>query len=237
MTTYKRVVRGVQRRLQRKLYLRGLQSISDVRASFPDFDQTVQNIRNVGTNSLLSFRNGYKLEGGLRLQQNPAEFAALCTYLRAHAPGAAYMEIGTASGGTCRFLNEMIGFSQVCIVDDGNHPDACYQADNLRDIPKLQHFVGDSHSPAAADFLHSHVTSPLDVIFVDGDHSYEGAWQDVQLALTVSRSGTILVFHDTVACRGVELTWLRSVREKLLRPIAEFIGDEAPLGIGVGEVL
>jgi hypothetical protein len=45
------------------------------------------------------------------------------------------------------------------------------------------------------------------------------------------------VFHDTAACRGVELAWLRSVRKKLIRPLAEYVGDEVPLGIGLGEVL
>lgn len=60
---------------------------------------------------------------------------------------------------------------------------------------------------------------------------------NVQFALSVSRPGTLLVFHDTVACSGVVLTWLRSVREKLIRPIAKYIGDAVPLGIGVGEVL
>jgi predicted O-methyltransferase YrrM len=147
------------------------------------------------------------------------------------------LEIGSAGGGTCRFLTEAVGFRQVYIVDDGKHPDACYQADNLRHVPNLQRFVGDSHSPAAADFLRQHVIDPLDVIFVDGDHSYGGAWLDAKLALRFSRPGTVLVFHDTAACRGVELAWLRSVRKKLIRPLAEYVGDEVPLGIGLGEVL
>jgi hypothetical protein len=59
----------------------------------------------------------------------------------------------------------------------------------------------------------------------------------VQFTLSVSRPGTLLVFHDTVVCIGVALTWLISVREKLIRPIAEYICDAVPLGIGVGEVL
>ena len=227
----------MQAHVQRKRHLRGLQGIPDVRAAFPDFDQTVQDIRNAGTNSLPHFRNGYKFEGGLRLQQNPAEFAALCAYLRAHGPYATYLEIGAASGGTCRFLSEAVGFRQVYIIDDGKHPDACYQADNLRHVPNLQHFVGDSHSSAAADFLRRHVIDPLDVILVDGDHSYGGAWLDAKLALRFSRPGTVLVFHDTVACGGVELVWLRCVREKLIHPLGEYVGPEVPLGIGVGEVL
>ena len=250
LTICKRPVRAVLMHVQRKRYMRRLhaylqrvsfpgrlQGISDVRAAFPDFDQTVQKIRNAGTNSLPHFRNGYQFEGGLRLQQNPAEFAALCAYLKTHGPCATYLEIGTAGGGTCRFLSEAVGFNKVYSIDDGTHPDACYQADNLRHVPNLQCFVGDSHSMAAQDFLQNCISEPVDIVLIDGDHSYCGVWQDVQLVLKVSRPGTLLVFHDTVACRGVEQAWLRSVREKLIRPLAEYVGDEAPLGIGVGEVL
>lgn len=237
MTACKQVMRGVKTHLQRKRHLQGLQGISDVRATFSNFDQIIENIRKAGTNSLSHFQNGYEFEGGLLLQQNPDEFAALCVYLSKQASSATYLEIGTASGGTCRFLSETIGFKQVYVIDDGKHPDACHQSENLPHVPNLKRFVGDSHSPAAAEFLRRHVMNPLDVILVDGDHSYRGAWLDVQLALTVSRPGTLLVFHDTVACSGVERAWLKSVREKLIRPIAEFIGDEMPLGIGVGEVL
>jgi predicted O-methyltransferase YrrM len=237
MTTCKQAVRTAQTRVQRKHHLRGLRGIADIRAGSTGFDQTVEDIRNAGTNSLSHFRNGYAFEGGLRLQQNPAEFAALCTYLRASGPYATYLEIGAASGGTCRFLSGAVGFGQVYIIDDGQHPDARYQADNLRHVPNLRRFVGDSHSPEAVDFLRHYAIDPLDVILVDGDHSYGGAWLDAQLALKFSRPGTVLVFHDTVACRGVELVWLRCVREKLIRPLAEYVGPEVPLGIGVGEVL
>lgn len=174
MTTSKQGVRAVQVFVQRKCYLRGLRGISDENAGFLDFDQIVQNIRNAGTNSLSHFRNGYTFEGGLRLQQNPAEFAALCVYLRTHRPYATYLEIGAASGGTCRFLSEAVGFRHVYVIDDGKHADACYQADNLRHVPNLQRFVGDSHSPTAADFLLRHVIDPLDVVLVNGDHSYGG---------------------------------------------------------------
>jgi predicted O-methyltransferase YrrM len=237
MASLKQYARVALVRVKRKRWLRGVQGISDVRAAFPGFDETIADIRSAGTNCLSFFQNGYKFEGGLRLQQNPSEFAALCVYLRAHTRDATYLEIGAASGGTCRFLSNILGFREVYIIDDGRHADARYQADNLQHVPSLHRFVGDSHSAAAADFLRTHLNGPLDVAFIDGDHSYMGSWQDAQLAIRFSRPGTLLVFHDTVACQGVELTWLRCVREKLIRPLAEYVGAELPLGIGVGEVL
>jgi predicted O-methyltransferase YrrM len=184
-----------------------------------------------------AFGNSYKFEGGLRLQQDPSEFTALCAYLRAHKRNATYLEIGAASGGTCRFLSNMVGFGEVYLIDDGQHAHAGYQAENLQHVPRLHRFVGNSHSAAAADFLRTHLNGPLDVVFIDGDHSYRGAWQDAQLARRFSRPGTLWAFHDTVACRGVEFTWLRCVREKLIRPLGEYVGTEAQCGIGLGEVL
>jgi hypothetical protein len=57
------------------------------------------------------------------------------------------------------------------------------------------------------------------------------------VAKQVSRLGPLTVFRGTVACRGVDLIWVQSVLEKLIRPLAEYVGDEVPLGIGVGEIL
>ncbi len=37
--------------------------------------------------------------------------------------------------------------------------------------------------------------------------------------------------------RGVESTWLRCVREKLIRLLGEHVPTEVPSGIGLGEVL
>ena len=57
------------------------------------------------------------------------------------------------------------------------------------------------------------------------------------VAKQVSRPGPLMLLHDTVACRGVELVWVQAVLEKLIRPLAEYVGDEVPLSIGAGEVL
>ena len=48
--------------------------------------------------------------------------------------------------------------------------------------------------------------------------------------------GTLIVVHDTRACAGVEIAWLRATWEGIITPLAEFIGDQKPLGIGVGRV-
>jgi predicted O-methyltransferase YrrM len=193
-------------------------------------------VRNAGTDNLAHFGNGYTVEGGLFLQQNPDEFAALCLLLQRQGRIRNYMEIGSASGGTCRFLFEQVGFDHVFCLDDGQHPRARWQDENLAQVRNAKRFLGDSHSVEARRFLADNVHGTLDVAFIDGDHSYEGVWADIRLAMSFSRPGTLFVLHDTVACEGVERAWLESIQRGLLTGLAEYIGDDKALGIAVGVV-
>jgi predicted O-methyltransferase YrrM len=215
-------------------HLRAIDTIHRAESRNPRFPELVQRIREAGTASLEYFRNGYLSEGGLRLQQNPFEFAALCTLLTERIPLPTFMEIGSASGGTCLFLSREIGFTKLLSLDDGQHPDACYQNEHLGRIQGCIRFIGDSHSRAAHEFISTHVSAALDVALIDGDHSAPGVWQDIQLTLKFSRPGTVIIFHDTLACEGVEHAWFKCIAEEILEPLAEYIGAEIPLGIGVG---
>merc|ERR1711879_183377 len=52
----------------------------------------------------------------------------------------------------------------------------------------------------------------FDCVFVDGDHSYEGCWADVQMALRLQAG--IIVLHDVVntECPGVCEAWAEAQR-------------------------
>ncbi len=191
-------------------------------------------IRDAGTDRLRHFKNGYAFEGGLALQQNPDEFAALCLFLTKARPIRNYIEIGVASGGTCRFLRENVGFDRAFLLDDGKHPRAKEQGGNLASIENLRIFIGDSHSPEAQAFLAAHMTEKADVAFIDGDHSYEGVQADIDLVLPFCKPGTLLILHDTVACSGVKKAWRQLT--KTANHLAEYIGAERPLGIGIAAV-
>lgn len=235
LAALKRSVRSILHRVKR----RGLPNLLDIETSrrSRDFNGIVDLIRKAGTNSLAHFKNGYEHEGGLRLQQNPDEFAALVLALRTRRAIRQYFEIGSASGGSGRFLQDHVGFHHFTSMDDGNHPDAHYQETNLVTVPDFQQFLGDSHSQAAKEYMAKrYTTDRIDVAFIDGDHSVEGVKQDFELALPYCRSGAWVLLHDTVACDGVERTWLDAVASGMLKPVAEFIGRVAPLGIAIGEV-
>jgi predicted O-methyltransferase YrrM len=225
---------GMVRRL---VTSRTLDTIRAVRRRHDDFDAVRDRIRALGTDSLVHFGNHYAFEGGLSLQQNPDELTALSLFLKERGPYHHYLEIGSASGGTCRFLFETVGFRTALSLDDGSHPRAGEQADNFRVIPDLKQFIGDSHSQQAQAFLASNVGAKLDLAFIDGDHSFEGVWQDIQLTLPFCRKGALVIFHDTTACEDVRNAWMQSITRRMLQPLAEYIGEERPLGITVNAVL
>ena len=213
-----------------------LDSLDRIRSRHPEFPDCRAAIRRAGTDNLDYFGNGYEHEGGLFLQQNPDEFAALCLLLEEHKPLNNYLEIGTASGGTARFLWNQFQFAQVLCLDDGHHPRADAQDRHLAEILDCHRYCGDSHAPAARRFLEQHSRDPIDIAFVDGDHRYEGVWQDIRMVLPFCRTGSLLVLHDTVACSGVQQAWRELLTQRLAYPLAEYVGDEKPLGIGIATV-
>lgn len=89
--------------------------------------------------------------------------------------------------------------------------------------------------------------APLDILFIDGDHSYEGARTDLETYRHLVRPGGLIVFHDIVRdhaerfgtggsrwAGGVPILW-QEIRDQF--PNHEFVQswDQDGLGIGVIE--
>ncbi len=182
----------------------------------------IERIRSAGTDSLAEFGNGYTHEGGLGLQQNPEELADFILLLKGRAPST-YLEIGSASGGMAHFLGEQLPDLKVASIDDGKHP-------RHGERPIADQLVADSHSAYAKHWIKNRT---FDVTLIDGDHSYEGVKQDIDLALGCSR---LIAVHDTIACPEVAQAWAEILATGKVREIARFAGKEKPLGIAVGEV-
>jgi cephalosporin hydroxylase len=219
--------------LQRNRVIGKICGVEDLSGQ-PEFDRLRTLIRQSGTDCLRHFGNGYSHEGGLALQQNPDEFAALCLFLERRRPLSTYLEIGSGSGGTGRILSRELGFDLAISIDDGEHPRASDQKVNLAGF---RQFIGNSHSPEARTFLEETLQGlRLDLAFVDGEHTEDGVWRDIEMIRPFCLPGTLIVLHDTKACDGVEIAWLRATREGVITPLAEFVGDHRPLGIGVGRI-
>lgn len=232
-----------------------METIDTIRARTPNrFAEALAKIRAAGTDNLSFFGGGYEKEGGYSLQQNTEEFAALVCYLDEKArDNAFYLEIGTASGGVCRLLNEELAFGDVVVIDDHGHHRWTEQAEHLGAVrrslgpERYAEHIGDSHAEAARTFLEDQCGQPggadsmeggrsdaVDVAFIDGDHTYDGVSQDIRLVRPHMRMGGLVILHDIVACDGVKRAWQELA--SWCDPMAEFVGPGRPLGIGVGRV-
>ena len=169
----------------------------------------------------------HRFEGGYYIQQFPDELARLVCLLSAFAPFDAYLEIGTAAGGTLRFLTETVQINQVVTIDNGEHAKfSVWQEQNRAHISNLTEFIGNSHSPEVGEFLQGLETT-FDLVGIDGDHTPEGVMKDWELIRPFIGPGSLVWFHDINCLDGVKQLWqqLRQVYTPLL--------ETKGLGIGV----
>jgi len=62
---------------------------------------------------------------------------------------------------------------------------------------------GDSHDPLTGETLRSALQGrPIDVLFIDGDHTYGGVKADHEMYGPLVRAGGLIGFHDIVAHPG-----------------------------------
>jgi len=177
-----------------------------------------------------------EIEGGYMVQQVPEEFAAFLTYVGWTGIDVfSYLEIGSAAGGFIRAIHDVFRFERAVMIDDGGWTPE-HQKENIKAFAhKVSRFVPmDSHSDQVKDILRG---QKFDLIFVDGDHSYEGLKQDIDLVLPCAHKDTLIGFHDTYAdpVPGVAQAINEALRDGKMRALADIKSPwtERPLGITV----
>jgi predicted O-methyltransferase YrrM len=139
--------------------------------------------------------------------QVPNEIAGFMRILQTEPP-ARVLEIGTASGGTLFLLTRVARPDALLISLDlrrgqfgGGYPiwrGRLYRSFG-RDAQRIRLVRGDSHSAHSSEQVRRLLGGePLDLLFVDGDHSYEGVKQDVVDYGPLVRPGGIVALHDIV---------------------------------------
>jgi cephalosporin hydroxylase len=140
--------------------------------------------------------------GGLLIWQYPNQFSRYLTLLRKQNVHS-YIEIGCRWGGTFVLTNEYLKrfntMNKSVAIDVIDSPVAEYCSLNA----ETQFIKADSHSEEFKQYMN---TNRFDIIFIDGDHSYEGVTSDYEIS---KNSGKIYVFHDIVSvnCAGVIKFW------------------------------
>lgn len=133
------------------------------------------------------------------IQQVPEEISALLFKLLKTNNYSNFMEIGSAAGGTSRLFNDFFHFKKMVILDNNsrNRKMVKVREKQLAGLPLVE-FVGDSQGAEANNFVRN-LRIELDLLFIDGDHSYKGVKNDYNNHLEFVRKGGYLIFHDTVS--------------------------------------
>jgi predicted O-methyltransferase YrrM len=134
-----------------------------------------------------------------------SEFEAMVRLVESEKP-ARIMEIGTAKGATllswCRIASEhIISVDLEHGIHGGGYPTVKQQLyrefTHGRSGLRLDLFQDNSQIEATRQKVEAELEgTKLDVLFIDGDHSYEGVKKDFELWSPLVRPGGIILFHD-----------------------------------------
>ncbi len=175
----------------------------------------------------------------------PIELSALGEILAELRPERA-LEIGTARGGTLLFLTRLASPHATIVSVDlpGGMFGGGYNARRkwfyqrfARRRQRLFPFQVDSHSVEALQSVKAALENqPLDYLFIDGDHTYEGVTKDFEMYGPLVRKGGLIAFHDIVegpseAVGGVPQFW-REIKPRYRH--REIINDPLQGGYGIG---
>jgi predicted O-methyltransferase YrrM len=108
-------------------------------------------------------------------------------------------EIGTAAGGTLYLLTRVSAPEALLVSIDLAIPahTRATRARFARAGQRLVSIEGDSHDVETQQRVERLLAgAKLDVLFIDGDHSYEGVRADFELYSPLVRSGGIIALHD-----------------------------------------
>ena len=134
----------------------------------------------------------------IKSYQIRSEIKDLVSLIREKKPKT-YVEIGTADGGThylIRKLCKSITLSVAIDTDIRNQ----FLIDRITQTKSSHYILGFSNHRKTIRRINLifNGTQTLDVLFIDGDHSYEGVKNDFKHYQSIVRPGGLIIFHDIV---------------------------------------
>lgn len=140
---------------------------------------------------------------GLGALQKPRELYELVKDVMALKPKVV-LEIGVCHGGTFRVWQDIVGPDGICVGVDlpggeyGGGPSETERSFiTNRDAPYTRLILGDSHSPdVQREVSFALQGRSVDLLVIDGDHTYEGALEDVTRYQHLLGPGGIMALHD-----------------------------------------
>lgn len=165
--------------------------------------------------------------------------------LLADHPPKTVLEIGTDKGGTFFLLARSARPDALIVSLDlpagqgyayPTWREPLYRS-FAREQQRIELVRDDSHSPRTVEKIRRVLDGrPLDVLFIDGDHSYEGVKQDFEMYSPLVAKGGLVAFHDivdgvAVHVGGVPKYWSEI---KSSHPHLEFVKSWKQGGWGIG---
>ena len=192
-------------------------------------------VRSLGSGGIEVLGGDYT--GGIYLQQSPDEIAPCIMDLiliRDKGRFKNYLEIGAAAGGSTYLLNLFFNWDNILLIDDNKHRHKHwkFRKEILKHI-RYEEFIGNSHTEVAYDFAKRF---KFDLIFIYGDHSYEGIKMDIEMYSGLLNKGGLLLLHDTIvdAFKGVRQAFKELKMNRNFKFINEYISKKQhKLGLGL----
>jgi predicted O-methyltransferase YrrM len=195
------LVKGVARYVRYNIVLRTRETLGAPVVRYRDVPHAVAEIHGYKYSPVeaISYVYSHRL---LRPQQKRSEIWSLIKLVSQWEP-LSILEIGTANGGTLFLFAHSASVNAHLISIDlpggkfgGGYP--------VWKIPLYESFIGtgqtlqlirgDSHSDAVAQ----KIKQSLDLLYIDGDHTYEGVKRDYEMYGPMVNKGGMIVFHDIV---------------------------------------
>lgn len=172
-------------RIQKKLYQVSPNYVDEVR-------RDVARLPSLGAKLDYLMRNRQ-----FRVDQQKPEFLQLLNMVRELAPKR-LVEIGGRRGGSSLLFSTASGDNcDIVTIDLGNKGSRAKRLMSLCRDRQIQFWQGDSHAQETHARLAQYLKgSALDFLFIDGDHSYEGAKQDFENYSKLVRPGGLIALHD-----------------------------------------
>jgi hypothetical protein len=127
-----------------------------------------------------------------------------------------YLEIGTWMGESIVAVSEVAEKCYSISLPDDDKKVVDYFKDILNKSNFSRYFYGDSKT-----FDFSIIKDKVDLVFIDGDHSYEGVRKDTENIFNfVDIENTIVVWHD-----------FKDIRNKFIEPTVQAIFDALPANL------
>ena len=141
-----------------------------------------------------------RLQSKFSLVQKRREIAGLLERIKPLRPGI-IVDIGSSGGGTIRLFSHFAADdARILSIDINNTPLRQQAFPHLvREGQSLNVYNGSSYDEKTVAFLKQWLNGEeIGLLFIDGDHEYDGVARDFRLYSPFVKEGGIVAFHDIV---------------------------------------